>query len=606
MTAVPSESLQRKLDTLPDGPGVYLWKDAAGDVLYVGKAKRLRSRARSYFLNDHAGSPKNRLLVRLIADVDTIVTASEAQSLVLENNLIKEYRPRFNVRLKDDKSYPSIVVTVGEPFPRVLVTRRRDIAGARYFGPYTDVGQLRRTLAIIRRLYTVRSCSDDLPNERRERPCLDYHIGRCLAPCVGWQVEADYRRMVDDVLAFLEGRTSDVRPRVRDAMQAAAAREDYERARELRDGLRWLDKVEESSSVEIIGSGDADVIGYARDGDDAVVVLVRVREGKVVGREHRFLEGGDEERDEAILAAFLVRYYVAVEDRARRIILPFPPEEMDALREIFAGTEWNVPQRGTGRRWLDFAEQNARHLLESLRIESFETEERAEDPVYALGRDLGLSAVPRSLVCVDISHNQGRDMVGSLVWFEGGRPKKSEYRKFKIKGLAQQDDFAAIHEVLTRYLSRRTEEKLPLPDLFVIDGGKGQLSSAVDAAQSLGLAGLTFISLAKREEEIFFPGRAEPLRLSRRSPSLRLLQRARDEAHRFGLAYNRQQRGRRVITSELLNIPGVGPKRRHELIERFGSLAGVKSASVAELAAVPGVSTALAERILAHLHDRTA
>jgi excinuclease ABC subunit C len=606
MTAVPSESLQRKLDTLPDGPGVYLWKDGQGEVLYVGKAKRLRSRARSYFLNDHAESPKNRLLVRLIADVETIVTASEAESLVLENNLIKEYRPRFNVRLKDDKSYPSIAVTVGEPFPRVLVTRRRDLPGARYFGPYTDVGQLRRTLAIIRRLYTVRSCHDDLPRERRERPCLDYHIGRCLAPCVGWQSEADYRRMVADVLAFLEGRTSDVRTRVRDAMHAAAEREDFERAKELRDALRWLDRVEESSAVEIIGSGDADVFGYARDGDDAVVVLVRVRDGKVVGREHRILEGGEEERDEAILAAFLVRYYTLAEARARRAILPFPPEEMDALREIFPDTEWTVPQRGTGRRWLDFAEQNARHLLESLRIESFETEERAEDPVYALGRDLGLSAVPRSLVCVDISHNQGRDMVGSLVWFEGGRPKKSEYRKFKIRGLAQQDDFAAIHEVITRYLTRRREEQLPLPDLFVIDGGKGQLSSAVDAATSLGIEGLTFISLAKREEEVFFPNRSEPLRLSRRSPSLRLLQRARDEAHRFGLAYNRQRRTRRTITSELLNIPGVGPKRRHELIERFGSLAGVKSASVAELAAVPGVSTALAERILAHLHERTA
>ena len=598
------DQLQRKLDTLPEGPGVYLWKDAAGDVLYVGKAKRLRNRVRSYFATDFPTSPRNQLLQRLIADVETIVVPSEAQSLILENNLIKEYRPRFNVRLKDDKSYPSIAVTLNEPFPRVLVTRRRNIAGARYFGPYTDVGQLRRTLAIIRRLYTVRSCHDDLPEERRDRPCLDYHIGRCQAPCMGWQAEADYRRMVEDVVEFLEGRTGDLRGRVREAMLAASGAENYERARELRDALRWLEKLEEPVAVEVIGTGDADAIGFARDGDDAVAVLMRVREGRVVGRDHRFLEGVEEEKDPAILSAFLVRYYVPAEDRARRIVLPFPPEDWDALRELLPGSEWLTPQRGTAHRWLELADHNARHLLESLRIESFETEERAEDPVYALGRDLGLSSVPRSMVCIDISHNQGKDTVGSLVWFEAGRPRKSEYRKFKIQGPGQQDDFAAIQEVLTRYLTRRRDEQLPLPDLFLIDGGKGQLNAASEAAEGLGFTGLQFASLAKREEEVFLPGQPDPLRLSRRSPSLRLLQRIRDETHRFGLAYNRKRRTQRTITSELLNIPGVGPRRRRLLLERFGSLAGVKSASVSELATVPGFSTRLAERVLEHLQTR--
>ena len=595
------DQLQRKLDTLPEGPGVYLWRDARGDVLYVGKAKRLRSRVRSYFATDFPTSARSQLLQRLIADVETIVVPSEAQSLILESNLIKEYRPRFNVRLKDDKSYPSIAVTLAEPFPRVLVTRRRNIPGARYFGPYTDVGQLRRTLAIIRRLYTVRSCHDMLPEERRERPCLDYHIGRCQAPCVGWQVEADYRHMVEDVVQFLEGKTGDLRTRVREAMLAASEAENYERAKELRDALRWLEKLEEPVAVEVIGTGDADAIGFARDGDDAVAVLIRVREGRVVGREHRFLEGVEEEKDPAILSAFLVRYYVPAEERARRIVLPFPPEDWEALRELLPESEWVIPQRGTAHRWLELADHNARHLLESLRIESFETEERAEDPVYALGRDLGLSAVPRSLVCIDISHNQGKDTVGSLVWFEAGRPKKSEYRKFKIQGLGQQDDFAAIQEVLGRYLTRRREEQVPLPDLFLIDGGKGQLNAALDAAEQLGHTELQFASLAKREEEVFLPGRPEPLRLSRRSPSLRLLQRVRDEAHRFGLAYNRKRRTQRTITSELLNIPGVGPRRRRLLLERFGSLAGVKSASVSELATVPGFSTRLAERVLEHL-----
>ena len=602
MTTPPiPDALQRKLDTLPEGPGVYLWKGRDGEVLYVGKAKRLRSRVRSYFASDFPDSPRNRLLQRLIADVETIVVPSEPGSLILENNLIKEYRPRFNVRLKDDKSYPSIAVTLGEPFPRVLVTRRRDIPGARYFGPYTDVGQLRRTLAIIRRLYTVRSCQDRLPEERRERPCLDYYIGRCRAPCMGWHDFPDYQRMVDDVVNFLEGRTQDVRVRVREAMLQASEREDFERARELRDALRWLDRLDEPLSVEVMGTGNADVVGYARDGDDAVGVLIRVRGGRVIGREHRFLENVEEEQDSAVLSAFLVRYYVPAEDRVRRLVVPFAPDEWDTLRELLPGTEWSVPQRGTAQRWLSLADQNAMHLLESLRIESFETEERAEDPVYALGRDLGLSTVPRSFICIDISHNQGRDTVGSLVWFEAGRPRKSEYRKFKIRGVGQQDDYAAIQEVLTRYVTRRKDEQLPLPDLIVIDGGKGQLSAAISAAEQLGIANLPIVSLAKREEEVFLPGRAESLRLPRRSPSLRLLQRARDEAHRFGLAYNRKRRTQRTITSELLSIPGIGPTKRRRLLERFGSLAGVRSASVAELASVPGFSQRQAERILDHL-----
>jgi excinuclease ABC subunit C len=600
-----TDALTRKLETLPDGPGVYLWKDARGEVLYVGKAKRLKSRVRSYIAADFATSPKNELLQRLIADVETIVVGREAESLLLENNLIKEYRPRFNVRLKDDKSYPSIAVTLGEPFPRVLVTRRRHIEGAKYFGPYTDVAQLRRTLAIIRRIYTMRSCHDDLPRERRERPCLDYHIGKCRAPCVGWQSQEDYRAMVNDVVDFLEGRTNDVRQKVREAMLAASDREDFERAARLRDALRWLERLEEPSSVELIGTGDADAIGYARDGDDAVGVLMRVRGGRVISRDHKFLEGVEEETDEAILSAFLVRYYVPAESRVRRVVLPFPPDDFDALREILPDADWTVPLRGTASRWRELADQNARHLLESLRIESFETEERAEDPVYGLGRDLGLSVVPRSLVCVDISNNQGRDMVGSLVWFEAGRPKKSEYRKFKIKGVAQQDDFAAIHEVITRYLTRRRDEEAPLPDLMVIDGGKGQLGAALDAARQLGFDKLPIVSLAKREEEVFLPGRPDGLRLSRRGSSLRLLQRARDEAHRFGVAYNRKRRTQRTITSELLEIPGVGPTRRRRLLERFGSLAGVRSATAQELAAVPGFSTALAERILEHLSAKS-
>jgi excinuclease ABC subunit C len=596
-------NLARKLETLPEGPGVYLWRDRDGTVLYVGKAKSLRGRARSYFASDYASSPKNQLLVRLIADIDTIVVTNEAQSLLLENNLIKEHQPRFNVRLKDDKSYPSIAVTLREPFPRVLVTRRRDIPGARYFGPYTDVADMRRTLALIRRIFTVRTCTDDIPRERRERPCLDFHIGRCRAPCVGAQDEASYRSMIDEVIRFLEGRTVDVRGRLREMMLGASAREDFERAKDLRDALKWLDQLDSPPAVELVAGGDADVVGFARDGDDAVCVLLRVREGKLIARDHRILDNVEEEEDGTILEHFLIRYYLLEPNRARRALLPFPPADFDQLQTLFEGVEWAVPQRGTGRRWLDLADQNARHLLESLKLESFETDERADDPVYSLGRALGLSSVPRTLICVDISTNQGRDTVGSLVWFEAGRPKKAEYRKFKIKGIAQQDDFGAIHEVITRYFRRRLDQGDPIPDLVVIDGGKGQLGAALEAATTLGVTTVPFIGLAKREEEIFIPNQPEPLRLSRRHPGLRLLQRARDEAHRFGVMYNRKRRSDRTITSALLTIPGVGPARRRALIERFGSLAGVKSATPAEIVTIPGFSKTLAERILERVRD---
>ena len=593
-----SEALARKLDTLADGPGVYLWRDAEGEVLYVGKAKKLRTRVRSYFATDFPDSPKHRLLQRRIADVETIVVVNEAQSLLLENNLIKEYQPRFNVRMKDDKSYPSIAVTLGEPFPRVLATRRRDIPKAKYYGPYTDVGDMRRTLGLVRRMFTVRSCSDNIPVDRRERPCLDYHIGRCKAPCVGWQGETSYRAMITEVTDFLDGRTVDLKARIRVMMHEASEREDFERAKDLRDTLKWLEQVETPATVDVVGTGDADVIGYARDGDDAVGALLRIRDGRVIGREHRFLENVDEVPDGEALEALLVQWYVPLAGKARRLLLPFLPAELEGLEELLPDARIAVPQRGVGSRWSELADQNARHLLESLRMESFETEERVEDPVYLLGRELGMTTVPRTFICVDISTAQGKDTVGSLVTFEAGRPRKAEYRKFKIQGPGQQDDFAAIHEVVTRYFTRRLEEGKPLPDLVVIDGGKGQLGAAQDALRALGLEHMPLASLAKRDEEIYLPGQSDPIRLTRRNPALRLLQRARDEAHRFGVTYNRKRRTQRTITSALLDIPGIGATKRRLLLTTFGSLAGVKAATVADIAALPGFSTTSAQKLL--------
>ena len=598
--AIP-DHLSRKLDALPDKPGVYLWKNGAGEILYVGKAKNLRARVPSYFGPDAGGTPEQAALVAQIADVETIIVPNEPQALLLENNLIKEHRPRFNIRLTDDKSYPRIAVTLAEPFPRVLVVRRVAIPGARYFGPYTDVATLRQTLNIIRRIFTVRSCHWDLPRDAPERPCLDYHIERCRAPCVGLQSEVEYRGMIDDVLLFLEGKTVDVRTRLRERMQQASRQLDFERAAQVRDALKWLDQLEQPQAVELVGGGDADAIGIARDGDDACGVVLRVRDGKLIAREHWFLENAEHETEGAVLAAFLVRCYLPLEGRARSVLLPFPPEDLASLAALVPDVEWRTPQRGAKAQLAELADQNARHLLDSLKIESFDIDERAADPVFALGRDLGLATVPRAFVCIDISTNQGRDTVGSLVWFEAGRPKKAEYRRFRIRG-APQDDFAAVHEVVTRYLTRRLAEEKSLPDLLVIDGGKGQLGAALDAARAVGQEQLPIVSLAKREEEIFLPGRVQALTLSRRSPSLKLLQRARDEAHRFAVSYSRKRRSRRTITSELLAIPGIGPNRRRVLLERFGSLAGVKTATPAEIAALPGFSARLAERILDRLH----
>ncbi|HEY6853599.1 MAG TPA: excinuclease ABC subunit UvrC [Gemmatimonadales bacterium] len=596
--------IARQLKALPDKPGVYLWKDAGGEILYVGKAKSLRSRVPNYFGPEADSTPERAALVRQISELETIVVASEAQALLLENNLIKEHQPRFNIRLRDDKSYPRIAVTLAEPFPRVLVTRRLTLPGARYFGPYTDVATLRQTLKIIRRIFTVRSCTWDLPREAPDRPCLDYHIDRCRAPCVGYQTEGDYRGMIDDVLLFLEGKTVDVRGRLRERMHDASKVQQFERAAQLRDALKWLDQVEQPPTVEMVGGGDADAIGLARDGDDACGVILRVRDGRVLAREHRFLENVEHESEADVLSAFLVRFYLPLEGRVPHVLLPFAPAEAELLEQLAPEVAWHVPQRGTNAKLAQLADENARHLLDSLKIEAFDIDERTADPVYALGRDLGLAVVPRAFICIDISTNQGRDTVGSLVWFEAGRPKKAEYRRFKIKGPGQQDDFAAIHEVVTRYLTRRREEAKPLPDLVVIDGGKGQLGAAREAARAAGFEALPLASLAKKEEEVYLPDQPEPLRLSRRSPSLKLLQRARDEAHRFAVSYSRKRRSRRVISSELLTIPGIGPNRRRALLERFGSLAGVKTATPAEIASLPGFSTTLAERILDRLKEQ--
>ncbi len=600
MLPVP-DAVAAKLPHLPESPGVYMWKGRDGATLYIGKAKRLRSRVRSYFANDQLESVKTRHLVGLVADVETIVVPSEAHALILEANLIKEHRPRFNIALRDDKSYPYIKVTVQEPFPRVFVTRRLEDDGASYFGPYTDVGAMRRALNVVKRIFTVRSCNYDMPAQMPERPCLDYYIKRCKAPCILAQSQHDYRAMIDEVVLFLSGRPDEVVRRVKERMDLASEQLDFERAAELRDVLHHLEQMEEPTVVLEVEGGDRDVIGYARDGDDACVTVLRIRSGKLLSREQRFLTNIEGEDDGEVMSIFMAASYVGMQEKARQVLLPFDFPDRELIEQSLPDMRIHIPQRGPRRNLIALAEQNARHLLEELKLSSMDVDQRAGDPVYELGRELSLQRLPRSLVCFDISTTQGTDTVGSSVWFENGRPKRAEYRKFKVKTVEGTDDFASMHEVVRRYFDRRINDEKPLPDLIVIDGGKGQLSAAHAALVEVGLKERPLISLAKRDEEIFMWGRDEPLKLSRRSPGLRLLQQARDEAHRFAVTYNRKRRSMRTVTSELLRVPGIGPVKRRLLLQEFGSVQGVRDAGEEAIARLPGFNAERARKLLESL-----
>ncbi len=600
-------TLDGKLRHLPTRPGVYLMKDASGEIIYVGKAKSLRSRVRSYFASGAQHGIKTQELVRRVADLDTIVVDTEAEALILENNLIKEHRPRFNINLKDDKTYPYIKVTVHERFPRVWVTRRLERDGSRYFGPYTDVRRMRQALELVKKLYTVRSCHYDLPRDVPARPCLDYHIGRCKAPCVMLQSEAEYRGMIDEILEILGGHTKVVAKRLKGEMSIAAAEMNFERAAELRDAVAQLEALERRQKVVDVSGADRDVVGFARDGAEGCGVVLLIREGKLLGREVTFLTGLTDEGDESAFSAFATRAYT---DRAIRdaesvpgeVYLPMDFADRAVLEEVLRdhvgrAVRIRIPQRGEKVALVDLAAQNARHLLEERKLVAQTAATRAPDALYELQEVLELQSVPRTILCFDISHTQGTEVVASGVFFENGEPNKGEYKKFKIRGEWGNDDFASMHEVVTRWFTRRVEEKKALPDLVVIDGGRGQLNAALKALGELDLPQQPTIGLAKRDEEVYVPGRAEPIRLPRRSAALRLLQRVRDEAHRFALTYNRKLRTKRTIRSELSTIPGVGQARQRALIERFGSLRNVAAASEAEIAAIPGFGPAIARKV---------
>ena len=589
-----------------------MFRDGKGQILYIGKAKSLRARVRNHFALDQS-SPKQDEMVRRIRDVDTIVVGSEAEALLLEANLIKAHHPRFNIRLKDDKKYPYIKVTVQEAFPRVYVTRRLENDGGRYFGPYTDVAAMRLALEVVKRLYTVRSCRYDLPEEAPARPCLDYHIGRCLAPCVGLQTRAQYAQMVVEILDVLNGRVDHVRERVRADMREAAERMEFERAANLRDVLNGLDSIERRQRAVDLRGGDSDVIGIARDADRACAVQLKIRDGKLLGRELDFFENVANESDDSLLSTAATRFYFGqgehgTADLPRDIYFPNDFEDRPVIQELLNAEGRRristlVPQKGEKLRLVELANTNARHLLEERVVLDENVRARADDILYELQEALELKVVPRVIVCFDISHLQGSEVVGSGVVFVNGEPKKGEYRRFRIKGDWGNDDFRSMHEVVTRYFKRRIEEELPIPDLAVIDGGKGQLSAARLAAAQVGATDVAFIGLAKKEEEIYLDARPDSVRLARTSQPLRLLQRVRNEAHRFAHSYNSKLRTKRTLRSELADIPGIGPTRQRVLLEKFGSVRAIRGAQADEIARLPGFSRKLAEKIMLELQD---
>jgi excinuclease ABC subunit C len=483
--------------------------------------------------------------------------------------------------------------------------------GSRYFGPFTSVGHIRQALEVVKRLYTVRSCRYDLPQEHPLRPCLDYHIGRCKAPCVGYQTQEDYRSMIAEIMQVLEGDTEEIRRDAAQRMYAAAEVLDFEGAARLRDVLHGLDVMAREQRVQKLGGGDADVVGLARDGEFAVAIVLEVRGGRLIGRKTQRFTGIHQEDEGSLLSIFATRYYLGRGEEGvrllpREILFPATFPDREVLENVLTDraqrmVRLRVPLRGEKRRLVELAGQNARHVLEDRVSLSAYSADRADEALYSLQDRLDLKVVPRLMACFDISHTQGAETVASVAVFENGEPKKSEYRHMRIKGDWGNDDYRSMKEAVTRYFVRRSKEGQPLPDLALIDGGKAQLSAAVDALGALGLADVQVAALAKRDEEVFRPGRPESIRLERRDRALHLLQRVRDEAHRFAVSYNRKLRSKRTIRSDLSSIPGIGPRRQQALLSRFGSVRALKDASPEEIARVPGFSDALATRVLTWL-----
>ncbi len=600
-------TLDEKLASLPERPGVYLYKDAKAQVIYVGKAASLRGRVRSYFQDSRPADPKTDALVRHVADLEFIVTDNELEALMLEANLVRKHRPRYNIILRDDKHYPFLKLTTDEEFPRLVVARRVQSDRATYYGPFYPATAMRETLRLTRQLFPLRTCSIKIDG-RLERPCVQYYIHRCNAPCTGWETREGYDKTVRDVQRFLEGKDDDLAQTLTTEMESAAAELKFERAGVLRDQIQSLNKVRERQKIISIEQVDQDVVGVVRQGNDACVELFFVRRGRLVGQEAFFFDRVAGWPDGEILSAFLRQFYGKSVVPAAEILLSEEVPDAELVSQWLSGlakrrVQLSVPQRGARREFVAMAEQNAaialqNHLLSRTNRQQLVLEE--------LQRVLGLPSLPNRIEGYDISSIQGAEQVGSMVVWENGDVKKDDYKRFRIRTVAGADDFASLEEMLRRRFRRSLEQGTPLPDLVLIDGGRGQLNVGLKVLQELGLDYLPVVSLAKQREEVYRGESLHPLVLDPTSPALHTLQKIRDEAHRFAITYHKKLRSRRTIQSVLDAIPGVGPTIRTSLLKTLGSARRVRESSVAELAAVPKVTPKLAQRIYEHFHPRTA
>ncbi len=594
-----NKSLHEKAKSLPSKPGVYLWLDARGTVLYVGKAKKLRSRVLSYFRLDGDGRAQVPWLMSRAADVDWIVTGSEIEALVTEANLVRAKKPKFNVRLKDDKRYPYIRITK-EAVPRIYLTRSIVDDGSRYLGPYTDVKAVRRTLELVHTLFPLRHCSEVLTSKSRKRACLNYQIKKCSGPCMGYIGLDEYQAYIEDAYHFIIGRNADLLRNLKKRMDRSADDLDFEHAARLRDLLRAVQKVNERrrafSTARL--SGDWDVVNYAILDNEACVVIMEIREGNILGKKDYLVSGARYNSPARMLAEFLAQYYLRASWIPPEVHLPETPEDAESIERLFAERcdarfTFVYPQRGEKYRLVNMTGMNAEMILRK----TIEKRDRRKDAIphslSALERDLKLKKTPRTISCIDISHLHGTDTVGSLVFFRNGKPEKKEYRHFKIASVDGVDDYASMREVVRRYFTRRLEEEKELPDLLLVDGGKGQLSSAKSVLEELGLSGQAVAGLAKRMEDVFLPGAPDPQNIPKMSSAIHLLQHIRDEAHRFAVTYQRKLRTKHTVSSALTDIDGIGPRKAAELLRHFGSVKAIGSADVEEISRIAGIGPKL-------------
>ncbi|MFZ5647860.1 MAG: excinuclease ABC subunit UvrC [Bacillota bacterium] len=605
-----------KLKNLPDRPGVYIFRDGEGRVIYVGKAVSLKNRVRSYFQSGSRQSPKVRSMTEKAADLEYIVTDSEVEALILECNLIKEHRPRYNILLKDDKSYPYLKITMNEEYPRVYVTRRVIKDGGLYFGPYTQVGAVYETLNLIRRLFPFRTCKDRTL-KLKGRPCLNHHIRRCMGPCTGKVAREEYLAMIKEVSLFLEGRQEELVKKLTARMEEASCNLEFERAAELRDQIRAVEKVLEKQKIISTRREDQDVVAVAPGEDEAAVMVFFVRGGKLLGRESLMLNGTRGVEREEIISSFVKQYYNSADFIPGEILLQeVNPGEAEVLSRWLSGRKGSkvavaAPRRGEKKKLLEMVERNARLALDEFLLVRASARDGSRDALD-LARCLGLPDACRRIECYDISNIQGAEAVASMAVFEDGKPAPGEYRRFKIKTVQGPDDFASMREVISRRFERGRQEKDLIgrgqlstrqakfhifPDLVIVDGGKGQLSAALEAMTVAGCADIPLFALAKEEELLFTPGREEPIYLPRDSGALYLLQRIRDEAHRFAVTYHRQLRTRRNLKSLLDEIEGIGEARKRALLRAFPTIEAIAGATPEELAAVPGMNRPSAEAV---------